>query len=189
MLSGVRLLFLICVWLHWVLEAACGLCLVVVSGAYSSVTCGLFLDWTRVPCIGRRTPHGTTTEVRVQLLATLWAAAHWDPLSMEFSMQEFWSGLPFLPPGDLLNPGIIPMSPALAGRFFFFFFNHWANWETPQKGIRNTSDIMTPSKIIQFTSLMGNNYHASNFLAPLLLFMCPRKRKHGDLDYFCNTNA
>ena len=74
-----------------------------------------------MPCIGRRTPHGTTTEVRVQLLATLWAAAHWDPLSMEFSVQEFWSGLPFLPPGDLLNPGIIPMSPALAGRLIFFF--------------------------------------------------------------------
>ena len=77
----------------------------------------------------------------------------------------------------------------ISRQIFFFFLNHWANWETPQKGIRNTSDIMTPSKVIQFTSLMGNNYHASNFLAPLLLFMCPRKRKHGDLDYFCNTNA
>ena len=34
------------------------------------------------------------------------------PLSMEFSRQEYWSGLPFLPPGDLLNPGGKPTSPA-----------------------------------------------------------------------------
>ena len=39
-------------------------------------------------------------------------------LSMGFSRQEYWSGLPFPPPGDLPNPGIKPMSPALAGRFF-----------------------------------------------------------------------
>jgi len=37
---------------------------------------------------------------------------------MEFSRQEYWSGLPFPPPGDLPNPGIEPKSPALAGRFF-----------------------------------------------------------------------
>ena len=35
------------------------------------------------------------------------------PLSMEFSKQEYWSGLPFLSPGDLPNPGIEPGSPAL----------------------------------------------------------------------------
>ena len=35
------------------------------------------------------------------------------PLSMEFSRQEYWSGLPFPPPGDLPNPGIDPKSPAL----------------------------------------------------------------------------
>ena len=37
---------------------------------------------------------------------------------MGFSRQEYWSGLPFPPPGDLPNPGIKPVSPALAGRFF-----------------------------------------------------------------------
>ena len=40
---------------------------------------------------------------------------------MEFSKQEYWSGLPCLPPGDLPDPGREPaslMSPALAGRFF-----------------------------------------------------------------------
>ena len=40
------------------------------------------------------------------------------PLSMGFSRQEYWSGLPLHSPGDLPNPGIKPASPALAGRFF-----------------------------------------------------------------------
>ena len=39
-------------------------------------------------------------------------------MSLEFSRQEYWSGLPFPSPGDLPGPGIEPMSPALAGRFF-----------------------------------------------------------------------
>ena len=40
------------------------------------------------------------------------------PLSMGFSRQEYWSGLPFPTPGDLSNPGIKLVSPALAGGFF-----------------------------------------------------------------------
>ena len=58
---------------------------------------------------------------RVQLFATLWTLACQSPLSMEFSRQEYWSGLPFPPPGDLPDPGTEPMSlvsPALAGGFF-----------------------------------------------------------------------
>ena len=46
---------------------------------------------------------------------------HQAPLSMGFSRQEHWSGLPFSPPGNLPDPGIKPMSlvsPTLAGRFF-----------------------------------------------------------------------
>ena len=57
----------------------------------------------------------------VQLLETLWTVAHQAPLSMGFSRQEYWSGLPWPPPGDLPNPGIEPttlISPALAGGFF-----------------------------------------------------------------------
>ena len=49
---------------------------------------------------------------------TPWTAAHQVPLSMGFSRQEHWSGLPFLPPGDLPDPGIETVSHALAGRFF-----------------------------------------------------------------------
>ena len=44
--------------------------------------------------------------------------AHQAPLSMGFSRQEYWSGLPCPPPGDLPDPGIKPESPALAGKFF-----------------------------------------------------------------------
>ena len=49
----------------------------------------------------------------VRLFATPWTAAHQAPLSMGFSRQEYWSGLPCPPPGDLPNPGVEPRSPAL----------------------------------------------------------------------------
>ena len=48
---------------------------------------------------------------------TPWTVALWAPLSMGFSRQEYWSGLPFPSPGDLPNPGTEPASPALAGGF------------------------------------------------------------------------
>ena len=50
-----------------------------------------------------------------------WTIALQDPLAMEFSRQDYWSGLPFSTPWDLLDPGMEPASlvfPALAGRFF-----------------------------------------------------------------------
>ena len=57
----------------------------------------------------------------VQLFVTLWTVALQAPLSMEFSRQEYWSGFPFPPAGDLPDPGLEPrglVSPVLAGRFF-----------------------------------------------------------------------
>ena len=54
----------------------------------------------------------------VWLFATPWTVAHQAPLPMEFSRQEYWSGLPFPPPGDLPNSGIKPGSPALQVDFF-----------------------------------------------------------------------
>ena len=50
--------------------------------------------------------------------ATPWTVARQAPLSMGFSRQEYWSGLPCPPPGELPDPGIEPMSHALAGGFF-----------------------------------------------------------------------
>ena len=58
---------------------------------------------------------------RVWLFVTLWTAACQAPLSTGFSRQEYWSGLPCCPPGDLPHAGIEPGSPAssvLAGGFF-----------------------------------------------------------------------
>ena len=43
---------------------------------------------------------------------TLWTVDHQNPLSMGFSGQEYWSGLPCPPPGDLPDPGVKPPSPA-----------------------------------------------------------------------------
>ena len=56
----------------------------------------------------------------VWLFATPRTVAHQAALSIGFSRQEYWSGLPCLPPGDLLGPGTEPtslMSPVLTGRF------------------------------------------------------------------------
>ena len=49
----------------------------------------------------------------VQLSVTPWTVARQAPLSMEFSRQDYWNGLPFPSPGDLPDPGIEPGSPAL----------------------------------------------------------------------------
>ena len=67
----------------------------------------------------------------VRLFVTLWTVPHQAPLSMGFSRQEYWSGLPGPPPGGLPDPGIEPsflMSPALAGGFFTIS----ASWESPK---------------------------------------------------------
>ena len=62
---------------------------------------------------------------RVQHPATLWTVAHQAPLSMGFSRQEYWSGLPFPSPEDLPKPGIEPMShiPCI-GRQVLYHLSH-----------------------------------------------------------------
>ena len=49
----------------------------------------------------------------VQLFVTPWTVTRQAPLSMGFSRQDYWSGLPFASPGDLPDPGIKPSSPTL----------------------------------------------------------------------------
>ena len=67
----------------------------------------------------------------VWLFATPWTVTYKAPLSMEFSRQKYWSGLPFPSPGDLPDPGIKPGSPTLQTDTLLFeppgkpnIFNH-----------------------------------------------------------------
>ena len=76
----------------------------------------------------------------VQLFVAPWTLASQAPLSTGFSRQEYWSGLPFPPPGDLLDPGIEPVSSvstALQADFFYPLSHQgsprveagcWQNW-------------------------------------------------------------
>ena len=92
-------------------------------------TCGNFLGWEHLSfgLIGSlsRTPESIYSFIavvqllnRVCLFVTPCTVALQAPLSLGVPRQEYWSGLPFPSPGDCPNPGIEPMSPALAGRFF-----------------------------------------------------------------------
>ena len=74
----------------------------------------------------------------VQLFKTLWTMAHKAPLSMGLSRQEYWSGLPCLPPGDLPNPGIelASLRSNLHWQaFFFFFLTTSTTWEVLYSGM------------------------------------------------------
>ena len=78
-------------------------------------------NWTGSPALQARSLPTEVSEKwsevkllsRVRLLATPWTIAYQAPLSMGFSKQDYWSGLPFPSPGDLPYPGIEPRSPAL----------------------------------------------------------------------------
>ena len=82
---------------------------------------------TRVSCIAgnslpvdpHRKPKKKMKQLsHAQLFVTLWTVACQASPSMGFSLQKYWSGLLFSLPGDLLDTGIEPESPALADRFF-----------------------------------------------------------------------
>ena len=79
------------------------------------IECGPSTQWNICVCVCM------STLVLSHVCVTPWTIALQAPLSMEFSMQEYWNGLPFPTPGDLPDPGIEPAclaSPALAGGFF-----------------------------------------------------------------------
>ena len=63
-------------------------------------------------CVGLCVCVGGCVCVIAQSCLTPWTVAHQAPLSMEFSRQEYWSGLPFPSPGYLPDPGVKPRSPA-----------------------------------------------------------------------------
>ena len=63
----------------------------------------------------------------IWLFASPWTVTHQAPLSKGFFRQEYWSGLPFPPPGDLPNPGNEPASLSSPARQILY---HLATWET-----------------------------------------------------------
>ena len=82
-----------------------------VSNPYYISTCRSYYFYLQMKC-------EVQSLSRVRLFATPWTVACQAPLSMGFSRQEYWSGLPFPSPGDLPNPGIEPGSPALQADAF-----------------------------------------------------------------------
>ena len=73
--------------------------------------------WSRLHALTAKglgsVPGGSLIAKSRPALASPWAVACQAPLSMGFSREEYWSGLPFLSPGDLPDPGIEPGSPVL----------------------------------------------------------------------------
>ena len=90
-----------------------------------SVSCVLALEpWLQFALLTRAYPSVLFACMRVCILScvplfgTPWTVAHQAPLFMGFTRQEYWSGVPFPPPGDLPSPGTELASSALADRFF-----------------------------------------------------------------------
>ena len=97
---------------------------------------------------------------RVQLFATLWTVSHPAPLSMEFSPQEYWSGLPCPPPDDLPKLGIKPTplsSPALAGGLLTASTAWEVRWQVP-----NTVTFLKSLCYIQTTMMLWIIYNFKN---------------------------
>ena len=80
----------------------------------------LTIVWTErwlLPIWSAVSSHHRNPGMAFGFIADTWAISHLAPLSLGFSRQEYWSGLPFSSPGDLPGPGIKPESPALQADF------------------------------------------------------------------------
>ena len=88
----------------------------------------------------------------IQLFVILWTIAHQDPLSMEFSRQEYWSGLPFPFLGDLPDPGIKPAISRISciGRQILY---HSVTWEWRRQW--HPTPALLPGKLHGWRSLVG----------------------------------
>ena len=107
-----------------------------------------------------------------------WTVAQHAPLSMEFSRQEYWSGLPFPSPGDLSNAGIEPGFPAMQadslppeppGLITSCLFHTW--WYICQYCPLNSSHSLLPQLCPQFHSLNLHLYScaANRFISTIFL--------------------
>ena len=102
----------------------------------------------------------------VGLFVILWTVAQQPPLSMGFSRQDYWSGLPLPPPGGLPDPGIEPTcvtSPAPAGCFFTIS----ATWEAP-----TTLDSVLKSRAV---TLLTKAHVVKAMVFPAVMYRCARR--------------
>ena len=91
----------------------------------------------------------------VWLFVTLWTVVHQAPLSMEFSSQEYWSGLSYFLQGIFLTQGLNPVS-CIADRFF----NIWAT-----KSYKRLLFIsLSPSNVLVFSLISGMNIDICTFV-------------------------
>ena len=122
----------------------------------------------------------------VQLFATPWTVAHQAPLSMGFSRQEYWSGLPFPPPGDLPDPGIEPACPVSLAMARVFFTT-----EPPAKKTSQTPSLLSKSTWSRdfsrtgcfpptVSSLLHSQGQTSHALSESLLRAPTREKKHSE---------
>ena len=98
----------------------------------------------------------------VQLFIVLWTIAHQAPLSIGFSWQEYFSGSPCPPLGDLPNPGtesVSLKSPTLASGFFFFY--HWRHLGSP-KHVTNALNkkIYKTNSLFPEQNNLGNSFRS-----------------------------
>ena len=135
----------------------------------------------------------------IQLFATLKTVAHWAPLSMGFSRQEYYSGLPFPTPGAPHDPGVEPtclVSHALAGKFFTTTITYEALWHVIYHQHTNITDLVLLSTWrlektkalglhngftrildIQFSSLWHQSLSLKNLIKCL-------KKQNSDMNFF-----
>ena len=105
------------------------------------------------------------------LSCDLRTVAHQAPLFMEFSRQEYWSGLPFPPPGHLPNPGIEPVSPAL--QVDALPLSHWGNLTIDLSELCRLWFYSTMNHLILERGESQELYQESKVIVGLSLFPSP----------------
>ena len=119
-----------------------------------------------LPCSSTVSLSRVSMLCHVRLFVTPWTVAHQATLPMEFSREEYWSGLPCPTPGDCPTPGIKPGSPALAGGFF--------NTESH----RGSSSLLYHLAILNLPSCLSS---LGNFEPSELLILYPQYQEHVSL--------
>ena len=114
----------------------------------------------------------------ILLCVTLWTVAHQAPLSRGFSRQEYWSGLPCLPPGDLPDSGIKPTSPALKANFL-------PSEQTGKPWIGDTLGLPVGSTVKESTCNTGDT---GDMGSVPVLGTSPGGRHGNPLQYSCLKN-